>query len=83
VEFVVTVPTIWSQEASRILQFCVEAAIQVTEFGELKNGSVDNLFLIPEPEGGLTWLLQITRAMVVRVNRCLHTVVQCNCLIRE
>jgi hypothetical protein len=75
VEFVITVPTIWSQEASRILQFCVEAAIKTTEFGELKNGSVDNLFLIPEPEGGLTWLLQITRAMVVCINKCLHTVV--------
>ena len=65
VEFVVTVPTIWTQEASRILQFCVEAAIKETELGCLKNGSVDNLFLIPEPEAGLTWLLQITKAMVV------------------
>ncbi|KAH8780522.1 hypothetical protein F5882DRAFT_451384 [Hyaloscypha sp. PMI_1271] len=64
VEFVVTVPTIWTQEASRILQFCVEAAIKETELGCLKNGSVDNLFLIPEPEAGLTWLLQITKAMV-------------------
>jgi hypothetical protein len=65
VEFVITVPTIWSQEASRILQFCVEAAIQATEFGSLKNGSVDNLFLVAEPEAGLTWLLQNTSAMVV------------------
>jgi hypothetical protein len=65
VEFVVTVPTIWSQEASRILQFCMEAAIKTTEFGRLKNGSVDNLFLIPEPEAGLTWLLQIISTMVV------------------
>jgi hypothetical protein len=64
-EFVITVPTIWSQEASRILQFCVEAAIRATEFGSLKNGSVDNLFIIPEPEAGLTWLLQNTSAMVV------------------
>jgi hypothetical protein len=64
VEFVITVPTIWTQEASRILQFCVETAIKDTEFGCLKNGSVDNLFLIPEPEAGLTWLLQITKALV-------------------
>jgi hypothetical protein len=65
VEFVITVPTIWSQEASRILQFCMESAIQATEFGGLNNGSVDNLFIIPEPEAGLTWLLQNTVAMVV------------------
>ncbi|KAE9373611.1 hypothetical protein N431DRAFT_231547 [Stipitochalara longipes BDJ] len=64
VEFVITVPTVWTQEASRILQFSVEAAIKATEFGCLKNGSVDNLFLIPEPEAGLTWLLQFTRAIV-------------------
>jgi hypothetical protein len=44
VELVITLPTIWSQEASRILQFCVEAVIQATEFGSLKNESVDNLF---------------------------------------
>lgn len=65
VEFVITVPTIWTQEASRILQFCVETAIKATEFGCLKNGSVDNLFLIPEPEAGLTWLLQDTKELVV------------------
>jgi hypothetical protein len=64
VEFVVTVPTIWSQKSSRILQKCVEAAIQVTKFGALANGSVDNLFIIPEPEAGLTWLLQTTSAVV-------------------
>jgi len=65
VEFVITVPTVWTQEASRILQFSVEAAIKATEFGCLQNGSVDNLFLIPEPEAGLTWLLQSTKATVV------------------
>jgi hypothetical protein len=68
VQFVITVPAIWSQQASRILQFCVEAAIQATEFGSLTNGSVDNLFLIAEPEAGLTWLLQNTIAMVVCCN---------------
>jgi hypothetical protein len=65
VEFVVTVPTVWSQEASRILQKCMEAAIQAAKFGVLANGSLDNLFIIPEPEAGLTWLLQITTATVV------------------
>jgi hypothetical protein len=68
VEFVVTVPTIWTQEASRILQFCVEAAIQATEFGRLKNGSVNNLFIVPEPEAGLTWLLQNTKTLGVSSN---------------
>lgn len=65
VEFVVTVPTIWSPEASRILQFSVAAAIQATRFGTVCDGSIDNLFLVTEPEAGLTWLLQNTAALVV------------------
>jgi hypothetical protein len=64
VEFVVTVPTIWSPEASRILQFSVAAAIQTTRFGTVCDGSIDNL-LVTEPEAGLTWLLQNTAALVV------------------
>jgi len=49
VEFVISVPTIWSSEGSRVLQVCVETAIDATGLGRLKDGSVDNLFIIPEP----------------------------------
>jgi hypothetical protein len=49
VEFVISVPTIWSSEASRVLQFCVEAAIDATGLGRLKDDCVENLFIIPEP----------------------------------
>jgi len=32
-----------------VLQVCVETAIDATGLGRLKDGSVDNLFIIPEP----------------------------------
>lgn len=58
VEWVITVPTIWSSEASRVLQFAVEAAIDATGLGRLKDGSVDNLFIIPvSVEGDIIFLL--------------------------
>ena len=65
VDFVIAVPTIWSPAASRILQSCLEAAISATGFGRLANGSLDNPYFTPEPEAGVTWLLQNTRAIVV------------------
>ncbi|CZR68305.1 uncharacterized protein PAC_18204 [Phialocephala subalpina] len=58
VEFVLAVPTIWSSQASRILQLSVEAAIRASSFGTLVNNSLVNLFIVPEPEGGVTWMLQ-------------------------
>lgn len=58
VEFVLAVPTIWSTQASRILQLSVEAAIRASSFGTLVNNSLVNLFIVPEPEGGVAWMLQ-------------------------
>jgi hypothetical protein len=57
VEFVITVPTVWSQKASRILQAAVESAIGLFGFGMLENGSVKDLFIISEPEAAATFLL--------------------------
>lgn len=50
VSFALTVPTIWSARSSRILQFALEDAIKTTGFGNLTQGSVDNLFVVSEPE---------------------------------
>ncbi|KUJ10151.1 uncharacterized protein LY89DRAFT_596900 [Mollisia scopiformis] len=58
VEFVLAVPTIWSSQASRVLQLSVEAAIRASSFGSLVNNSLVNLFIVPEPEAGVTWMLQ-------------------------
>ncbi|KAH7377574.1 hypothetical protein BKA64DRAFT_736873 [Cadophora sp. MPI-SDFR-AT-0126] len=66
VKFSIAAPAIWSPEASRILQTSLEAAIHATGFGTSTNrqksghiigGSLDNLFIGPEPECGINWLL--------------------------
>jgi hypothetical protein len=69
VDFVITVPTIWSQESSRVLQVCVEDAIRATGFGRLTNESISNLFIIPEPEAAATFLLGNSHAMLVSFGR--------------
>lgn len=76
VEFVLAVPTIWSSQASRILQLSVEAAIRASSFGKLVNNSLMNVFIVPEPEGGVTWMLQSMPETPVSQNtyRPLHTV---------
>jgi hypothetical protein len=74
VAFALTVPVIWSSRASRVLQYAVEAAIKATGFGTMKNGSVDNLFLVPEPEAAATYLLGSSHDMLVshsRPSRCI------------
>lgn len=58
VDFVMTVPTVWSPEASRVLQTAVKAAIQATTFGKPGGTTADNIFLISEPEAAATFLLE-------------------------
>lgn len=65
VSFVLAVPVIWSPTSSRILQYAVEAAIRTTGFGTLGHGSVDNLFIITEPEAAATYLLGSSHDMIV------------------
>jgi len=67
VEIVITVPTAWSSNSSRILGSCMEAAMAATRFGSLKNGAIDNLFIIPEPEAAATWMLGNDHEVVVRL----------------
>lgn len=65
VSFVLTVPVIWSPRSSRVLQHSVQAAIDATGFGTLSHGSVDNLFIVPEPEAATTYLLGSSHDMLV------------------
>ncbi|KAG4032827.1 hypothetical protein MFRU_006g02900 [Monilinia fructicola] len=58
VDFVMTVPTVWSPEASRVLQTSVKAAIQATALGKPGGNTADNIFLISEPEAAATFLLE-------------------------
>jgi hypothetical protein len=70
VEFVLTVPAIWSPNSSRVLQYAVEAAIKATGFGTLGHGSVENLFIISEPEAAATYLLGSSHDMLVSRLHC-------------
>jgi hypothetical protein len=65
ISFVLTVPLIWDATSLRILQTAMEAAIRETNFGKLSHGSVDNLFIISEPEAAATYLLGNSKDMVV------------------
>ncbi|TGO36697.1 hypothetical protein BHYA_0117g00210 [Botrytis hyacinthi] len=58
VDFVMTIPTVWSPEASRVLQTSVKTAIQATTFGNPWLTTADNIFLISEPEAAATFLLE-------------------------
>jgi hypothetical protein len=50
VEFVLCIPAIWKSKASRQMQIAMATAINNSGLGRLQNGSVDNLFLVSEPE---------------------------------
>ena len=58
VEFVLCVPAIWTQKASRIMQTAMETAIRSSRFGLLENGGVNNLFIVSEPEAASAYVLE-------------------------
>lgn len=59
--YTLTVPTIWSPGASRVLQSAMEDGIQMSGLGRLSHSSIDNLFIISELEAAATWLVTICR----------------------
>jgi hypothetical protein len=65
VSFVLTVPIIWDPTSLRILQTAMEGAIREAKFGTLSHGSVDNLFIVSEPEAAATYLVGNSRNMLV------------------
>jgi hypothetical protein len=66
VSFAITVPAIWSSESSRVMQSAMEVAMKATSFGTLTHGSIDNLFIVSEPEAAATYLLGSQHNMLVR-----------------
>lgn len=69
VHFALTVPSIWSHESSRIMQSSLEKAMKATDFGTLSvGGSIDDLFIVSEPEAGATYVMALKpRTMIVRL----------------
>lgn len=57
VEFVLCVPAVWKSKASRKMQAAMGRAITNSGLGKLQNGSVDNLFLVSEPEAAAACVL--------------------------
>jgi len=57
VEFVLCVPAVWPSRACRVMQAAMSTAAKRSEFGNLVNGSLDNLFIISEPEAAAACVL--------------------------
>lgn len=70
VSFVLTVPSIWCANSSRVLQFAMDTAIKATGFCTLENGSIDDLFIVSEPEAAATYLLGDSDNMLVSFEWC-------------
>ncbi|KAF8849939.1 hypothetical protein BDZ45DRAFT_752274 [Acephala macrosclerotiorum] len=71
ISFALTVPTVWSPGASRVMQTAVEKAIRAAKFGTLRHGSVDNLFIVLEPEAGATFAMAGSRQMLANTFICM------------
>lgn len=68
IEFVLCVPAIWTQQACRKMQTAMAQAISRSGFGRADNGSVDNLFIVSEPEAAAACVLaDSTQGVKVRV----------------
>lgn len=62
VEFVLCVPAIWKARASRKMQTAMAQAIQRSNFGKLQNKSIEDLFIVSEPEAAATAAVQSNKA---------------------
>ena len=57
VEFVICVPVAWEQPACRKMQMAVTQAVQRANFSQLSNSSIQNMFMISEPEAAASCVL--------------------------
>ncbi|CZS90876.1 uncharacterized protein RAG0_01758 [Rhynchosporium agropyri] len=59
ISFALSVPTIWSPQSSRILQTCMQEAINMANFGSLAQ-----LLIVSEPEAAATFLIGKSHKMI-------------------
>lgn len=57
VEFVLCVPAEWPSKACRIMQDSMAKAARRSDLGLLKDGSLDNLFIVSEPEAAAACIM--------------------------
>lgn len=66
VEFVLCVPPIWTQKATHMMQSAMTLALQQTGFPGVADGSIDDLFIVSEPEAAAAFVLENEHSIKVR-----------------
>jgi hypothetical protein len=61
VEFVLCVPTVWTEKASRTMQEAMARAIETARLGHLEEECVKDLFIVAEPEAAAAFALADSR----------------------
>lgn len=66
-EMILCVPAIWTQKACRDMQACLAVAMKRASFTKvgLQNKSVDNLFIVSEPEAAAAYMLSTSAEIKV------------------
>ena len=57
VEFILCVPAEWSSRACRVMQNSMAEAAESSGLGVVKDGSLDNLFIVSEPESAASCIM--------------------------
>ncbi|KAK5062683.1 hypothetical protein LTR84_004756 [Exophiala bonariae] len=63
IELVLCVPTLWSEKACRTMQIAIARALEASTLAKTEQGSVDNLFLVTEPEAAAAFALSGSRSL--------------------
>jgi len=58
VEFVLCVPTSWTDRACRVMQDALTTAIKTSQLAKLKQGIIEDLFIVAESEAAATYALE-------------------------
>jgi hypothetical protein len=64
VEFVLCVPAAWKGKACRRMHAAMKQAIYKSGFGRLQHGSVNNLFIVSEPEAAAAAVVKTEKAQL-------------------
>lgn len=69
-EIVLCVPAIWTQKACRDMQSCMALAMQRAQFDgvDVRQNSIENLFIVSEPEAAAAYVLSTVRTLQVRAS---------------
>lgn len=65
VEFVLCVPAAWESKACRRMHTAMSKAIEKSGFGSLRNKSVNNLFIVSEPEAAAAAVVDSGKAQLM------------------